>query len=146
VLLIPSCGRPPREAVIVAFPRKVDTMLPRANLARVEPNRSGSLSRGKGISVCCVLCQLRCSCGVDQQPKEGVCRARQPILGFIYRAVDCPEDVARWCLVALCLAHRCHSMDLWEQEKRNISFERRESAAGTNILISCHAPNLKYRT
>jgi hypothetical protein len=29
--------------------------LPRANLARVEPNRSGSLSRSKGISLCCAL-------------------------------------------------------------------------------------------
>jgi hypothetical protein len=37
------------------LPRKVDTMLPRVNLARVEPNRSGSLTRGKEISVCCVL-------------------------------------------------------------------------------------------
>jgi hypothetical protein len=49
--------------MLVALPRKVDTTLPRAaertlphaNLARVEPNRSGSLSRGKGISVCCAL-------------------------------------------------------------------------------------------
>jgi hypothetical protein len=47
----------------VALPRKLDTILPRAaertlprtNLVRVEPNRSGSLSRGKGISVCCAL-------------------------------------------------------------------------------------------
>jgi hypothetical protein len=58
-----DCARLPREAMFVALPRKVDTMLPRtaeltlprANLARVEPNRSGSLSRGKGISVCCAL-------------------------------------------------------------------------------------------
>jgi hypothetical protein len=56
-------ARLPREAIFVALPRKVDTMLPRtvertlprANLARVDPNRSGSLSRGKGISVCCAL-------------------------------------------------------------------------------------------
>jgi hypothetical protein len=45
--------------MFVVLPRKVNTMLPRtllrANLAHVEPNRSGSLSRGKGISVCCVL-------------------------------------------------------------------------------------------
>jgi hypothetical protein len=41
--------------MFVALPRKVDTMLPRANLARVEPNRIGSLSRGKGISVCCAF-------------------------------------------------------------------------------------------
>jgi hypothetical protein len=57
-----------------ALPRKVDTMLPRAaerTLARVEPNRSISLSRGKGISVCCGLSVetvLWRSCGVDQQP------------------------------------------------------------------------------
>jgi hypothetical protein len=58
-----DCARLPREAVFVALPRKVDTMLPRAaertlqraNLVRVEPNLSGSLSRGKGISVCCAL-------------------------------------------------------------------------------------------
>jgi hypothetical protein len=58
-----DCVRLPREAVFVALPPKVDTMLPRAaertlqraNLARVEPNWSGSLSRGKGISVCCAL-------------------------------------------------------------------------------------------
>jgi hypothetical protein len=49
------CTRLPREAMFVALPRNGDTMLPRANLARVEPNRSGSLSRGKGISVCCAL-------------------------------------------------------------------------------------------
>ena len=56
-------ARLPREAVFVALRSKVDTMLPRAaertlphsNLARVEPNRSGSLSRRKGISVCCAL-------------------------------------------------------------------------------------------
>jgi hypothetical protein len=48
-------GRLPREAMFLALPRKVDTMLPRANLARVEPNLSGSLSRGKGISMCCAL-------------------------------------------------------------------------------------------
>jgi hypothetical protein len=41
--------------MFVALPRKVDTILPRANLERVEPNRSGSLSRGKGILVCCAL-------------------------------------------------------------------------------------------
>jgi hypothetical protein len=41
--------------MFVALPREVDTMLPRANLARVEPNRSGSLFRGKGISVCSAL-------------------------------------------------------------------------------------------
>jgi hypothetical protein len=49
--------------MLVALPRKVDTMLPRAaertlplaNLERVEQNRSGSLSRGKGISACCAL-------------------------------------------------------------------------------------------
>jgi hypothetical protein len=41
--------------MLVALPRKFDSMLPRANLGRVEPNRSGSLSRGKGISVCCAL-------------------------------------------------------------------------------------------
>jgi hypothetical protein len=49
--------------MFVALPRKAGTKLPRAaertllraNLARVEPNWSGSLSRGKGISVCCAL-------------------------------------------------------------------------------------------
>jgi hypothetical protein len=58
-----ECARLPREAMFVASPRKVDTMLPRAaertlprdNFERVEPNRSCSLSRGKGISVCCAL-------------------------------------------------------------------------------------------
>jgi hypothetical protein len=58
-----NCARLPREAMFVALPRKVDTMLPRAaertlprpNFARVEPNRSGSLSCGKGISVSCPL-------------------------------------------------------------------------------------------
>jgi hypothetical protein len=53
-------ARLPREAMFVALPRKVDTVLPRAaertlqraNLARVEPNRSGSSSCGKEISVC----------------------------------------------------------------------------------------------
>ena len=50
-----ECARLPREAVFVALPRKVDTMLPRANLAPVEPNRSGSLSSGKWISVYCAL-------------------------------------------------------------------------------------------
>jgi hypothetical protein len=58
-----DCARLPRKAMFVALPRKVDTMLPRsaertlprANLAHVEPNWSGSLSRGKEISVCCAL-------------------------------------------------------------------------------------------
>jgi hypothetical protein len=50
-----DCVQLPREAMFVALPRKVDTMLPRTNLARVQPNWSGSLSRGKGISVCCAL-------------------------------------------------------------------------------------------
>jgi hypothetical protein len=48
-----DCARLPREAVFVALRRKVHTMLPCENLARVELNRSGFLSRGKGISVCC---------------------------------------------------------------------------------------------
>jgi hypothetical protein len=47
-----------REAMFVALPRKVDTMLPRAaertlpraNLARIEPNQSG-----RGISMCCAV-------------------------------------------------------------------------------------------
>jgi hypothetical protein len=65
--------------MFVALPRKVDTMLPRAaeralpraNLAVVEQNWSGTLSRGKGISMCCALSVetvlwLRNS--VDQQP------------------------------------------------------------------------------
>jgi hypothetical protein len=55
------CARLPREAVFVVLPRKVDNMLPRTaegtlprtNLAHAEPYRSGSLSCGKGISVCC---------------------------------------------------------------------------------------------
>jgi hypothetical protein len=66
--------------MFVALPRKFDTMLPRAaertlpraNLARVEPNLSGSLSRGKGISVCCALSVetvLWRSGGVVQQPR-----------------------------------------------------------------------------
>jgi hypothetical protein len=53
-----DCVRLPREAMFVALPRKFDTMLPRATqrtLPRVDPNRSGSLSRGKGISMCCAL-------------------------------------------------------------------------------------------
>jgi hypothetical protein len=50
-----DCARLPREAMVVALPRKVDTVLRSANLPRVEPNRSGFLSRGEGISVCCVL-------------------------------------------------------------------------------------------
>ena len=75
-----DCARLPREAMFVALPRKVETMLlrvaertlPRANLARVEPNRSGSLTCGKGISVCCA-CSVEtvvwCSNSVDQQPR-----------------------------------------------------------------------------
>jgi hypothetical protein len=47
--------------MFVALPRKIDTMLPRANLARVEQNRSGSLSRGKGISVSSVWISVVCS-------------------------------------------------------------------------------------
>jgi hypothetical protein len=58
-----DCARVPREAMFVALPRKVDTMLPRAaertmprpNLACVKPNLCDSLSRGNGISVCCAL-------------------------------------------------------------------------------------------
>jgi hypothetical protein len=49
--------------MFVALPGEVDNMLqrvaerklPRANLARVETHRSGSSSRGKGISVRCAL-------------------------------------------------------------------------------------------
>jgi hypothetical protein len=64
-------ARLPREAMFVALLRKVDTMLPCANLARVEPNRSGSFFRGKGISVSGALSVetvlwLRNS--VDQEP------------------------------------------------------------------------------
>jgi hypothetical protein len=52
-----DCARPQREAMFVALPRKVDTMLPPAaeqilshvNLARVEQNRSSSLFRVKGL-------------------------------------------------------------------------------------------------
>jgi hypothetical protein len=57
--------------MFVALPRKVDTMLGRANLARVEPNLSGSLSSGKGISVCCALSVETVLClrnSVHQQP------------------------------------------------------------------------------
>jgi hypothetical protein len=60
-----DCARLPREAVFVALPRKVDTMLPRAaerTLPRVEPNRSGYLSRGKGISVCRALSVVAFRC------------------------------------------------------------------------------------
>ena len=101
-----DCARLPRETMFVALPRKVDTMLlrtaertlPRANLARVEPNRSGSLTRGNGISVCCarsVETVVWCSNSVDQQPRsmlgkhehgyqhtnERVCRARTAARG-----------------------------------------------------------------
>jgi hypothetical protein len=41
--------------MFVALPRKVDTMLPRAKLALVEPNRSDPSFRGEGMSVCCAL-------------------------------------------------------------------------------------------
>jgi hypothetical protein len=81
-----------REAMFVALPRKVDTMLPRAavfilpraNLAYVESNFSGFLSCGKEISVCCGLSfetvlwrsafsrELRNS--VDQQPHLAAAR------------------------------------------------------------------------
>jgi hypothetical protein len=44
-----------REAVFIALPLKVSTMLLRANLVHVEPNWSGSLSCVKGISVCFAL-------------------------------------------------------------------------------------------
>jgi hypothetical protein len=75
-----DCARLPREAMLVAVPRKVYTILPhaaeqtlsRANLACVEPNRSGSLSRGKVISVCCALSvetALSLRNSVDQQPR-----------------------------------------------------------------------------
>jgi hypothetical protein len=58
-----DCVPLPREAMFVALPRKDETILPRAaertlpraHLERVEPNRSASLSRGKGISVRCAL-------------------------------------------------------------------------------------------
>jgi hypothetical protein len=40
---------------ILPLPHAAEQTLPRANLARVEPNRSGSLSRDNGISVCCAL-------------------------------------------------------------------------------------------
>jgi hypothetical protein len=58
-----DCAQLPREAMFIALPRKVNTILlraaeqtlPRANLAHVKPNQSGSLSRDKGISVCCSL-------------------------------------------------------------------------------------------
>jgi hypothetical protein len=85
-----DCARLPREAMFVALPRKVDSMLPRAaertmpraNLARVEPNRSGSLSRGKGISVCCALSVEKVLCvrsSVDQQPHAAAARYRYPV-------------------------------------------------------------------
>jgi hypothetical protein len=67
--------------MFVALPRKVETMflraaeqtLSHANLVRVEPNRSGSLTRGKGISVFCarsVETVVWCSNSVDQQPRS----------------------------------------------------------------------------
>jgi hypothetical protein len=94
--------------MLVDLPRKVDTMLSRAaertllcaNLAHVERNRSGSLSRGKGISVCCdlsvetVLCRGTASinshtrlphCMLDANTvnkRTSLVRARQP------RAID----------------------------------------------------------
>jgi hypothetical protein len=80
-----DCARLQREAMFVALPRNVDTMLPRANLARVEPNRSGSLSRGKGISVCCALSVetvLWCS-GTEEQRRSTAalrCWTRTPLL------------------------------------------------------------------
>jgi hypothetical protein len=83
-----DCALLPREAMFVALPRKVGTMLPRAaegtlplaNLARVEPNRSGSLSRGKGISVCCALSvdAVLWRCGTEEQRRSTAahgCRA-----------------------------------------------------------------------
>jgi hypothetical protein len=81
-----SCVKPgidwarlPRQAMFVALPRKVDTMLlhavertlPRSSLARVEQNWSGTLSRVKGISVCCALSVETISWlrnSADQQP------------------------------------------------------------------------------
>jgi hypothetical protein len=41
--------------MFVVLRLQVDTTLPRVNLDRFEPNRSASLSRRKGISVCCAL-------------------------------------------------------------------------------------------
>jgi hypothetical protein len=54
-----ACVRLPREAMYVALPRKVDTMLPRAaertlphaNLARVEPNQSGFCPAAEGFQL-----------------------------------------------------------------------------------------------
>jgi hypothetical protein len=57
-----DCARLPREAMFVALPRKIDTMLPRAaertlpraNLPRIESNRSGFfVPRQRDISVLC---------------------------------------------------------------------------------------------
>jgi hypothetical protein len=51
----------------------------RANLARLDPNRSGSLSRGKGISVCCALSVETVLClrdSVHQQPHAAAARNR----------------------------------------------------------------------
>jgi hypothetical protein len=64
-----DCALLPLEAVFVALPRKVDTMLPRAtertlprtNLARVEPNRSDFCPAAKGFQ-CAVLFKSRRSC------------------------------------------------------------------------------------
>jgi hypothetical protein len=84
-----DCARLPRETMFVALPRKVYTMLPRsaertlprANLVGVEPNRSGSLSRGKGISVCCALSVETVLCmrnSVEQRPHAAAARNRYP--------------------------------------------------------------------
>jgi hypothetical protein len=57
--------------MFVVLPRKVYTMLPRGILARFEPNRSGSLSLGKRISMCCALSVETVLClrnSVHQQP------------------------------------------------------------------------------
>jgi hypothetical protein len=61
--------------MFVALPLKVDTTLPCVFLVFVVFFRSGSLSRGKGISVCCVLSVETVLClrdSVDQQPRFDV--------------------------------------------------------------------------
>jgi hypothetical protein len=55
--------------MFVALPRKVDAMLPRANLACVEPYLNDSLSCGKGISLYCALSVETVLC------RSGVCIA-----------------------------------------------------------------------
>jgi hypothetical protein len=114
-----DCERLPREAMFVTLLHKVDTMLPRAvertlpraNLARVEPNWSGSLSRGKGISVCCafsvetVLC-LRNS--VHEQPHANLVRVEPNRSGSLSRGKGISVCCALSVETILCLRNSVH--------------------------------------